>query len=217
MSACARFQRIDVNACAIRRHSLRARWANELTAAAGLYPLSAPSIPRAGSMSEQDELLDRDYPIQEDMRFQEKLWKLERAGWVALSLIAVITLLGVFGAGPLSQTHAQSPGGDLDIRYQRFERNGAASQLQVKAKAGSDGQVWLAIDGALLERFTVESIHPQPLVAEAFGNGMRLQFQPDAQGWATAYLTLRPDGVGPAKSVARLNGQSVTLSQFIYP
>ena len=46
---------------------------------------------------------------------------------------------------------------------------------------------------------------------------MRLQFQPDAQGWATAYLTLRPDGVGTAKSVARLNGQSVTLSQFIYP
>ncbi len=168
-------------------------------------------------MSSEDELLDRDYPIQEDMRFQEKLWKLERAGWVALSLIVVITLLGVFGAGPLSQTHAQSPDGDLDIRYQRFERNGAASQLQVKAKAGNDGQVWLAIDGALLERFTVESIHPQPLVAEAFGNGMRLQFQPDAQGWATAYFSLRPDGVGPAKSVARLNGQSVTLSQFIYP
>ncbi|WP_312374129.1 hypothetical protein [Stutzerimonas nitrititolerans] len=167
--------------------------------------------------SAQDELLDRDYPIQEDMRFQEKLWKLERTGWVALSLVVAITLLGVFGAGPLSQATAQTPGGDLDIRYQRFERNGAASQLQVKAKAGSDGQVWLAIDGALLERFTVESIHPQPLVAEAFGNGMRLQFQPDAQGWATAYLTLRPDGVGPAKSVARLNGQSVTLSQFIYP
>lgn len=105
------------------------------------------------------------------MCFQEKLWRLERAGWVALSLVVAITLLGVFGAGPLSQTHAQTPGGDLDIRYQRFERNGAASQLQVKAKAGSDGQVWLAIDGALLERFTVESIHPQPLVAEAFGNG----------------------------------------------
>ncbi len=84
--------------------------------------------------SEQDELSDRDYPIQEDMGFQEKLWKLERAGWVALSLVVAITLLGVFGAGPLSQTHAQTPGGDLDIRYQRFERNGAASQLQVKAK-----------------------------------------------------------------------------------
>ena len=48
--------------------------------------------------SEQDELSDRDYPIQEDMGFQEKLWKLERAGWVALSLVVAITLLGVFGA-----------------------------------------------------------------------------------------------------------------------
>ena len=60
-------------------------------------------------MSSEDELLDRDYPIQEDMRFQEKLWKLERAGWVALSLVVAITLLGVFGAGPLGQTHAQPP------------------------------------------------------------------------------------------------------------
>ncbi len=168
-------------------------------------------------MSEQDEFLDRNYPIQEDMRFQEKLWKLERTGWIILTLIVAITLLGVFGAGPLSQTSAQTPGGDLDIRYQRFERNGATSQLQVKARAGSDGQVWLAIDGALLERFTVESIHPQPFAAEAFGNGMRLQFQPDAQGWVTAYFSLRPDGIGPAKSVVWLNGQSVTLTQFIYP
>lgn len=166
---------------------------------------------------EQDEFLDRNYPIQEDMRFQEKLWKLERAGWVALTLIVVITLLGAFGAGPLSQTSAQTPGGDLDIQYQRFERNGAASQLLIKAKAGSDGQVWLAIDGALLKRFTVESIQPQPLAAEAFGNGTRLHFQPDAHGWTTAYFSLRPDGIGPAKSVVRLGGQSVTLTQFIYP
>lgn len=47
--------------------------------------------------SEQDELLDRNYPIQEDMRFQEKLWKLERVGWIALTLVVTITLLGVFG------------------------------------------------------------------------------------------------------------------------
>jgi len=168
-------------------------------------------------LSEQDEFKDRDYPIREDMRFQKMLWKLERAGWIGLSLLVVITLLGVFGTGPLSQTDAQTPGGDLQIQYERFERNGAASQLQVKARAGADGQVWLAIEGALLERFTVESIHPHPSNAEAYGNGMRLQFLPDAQGWVTAYLTLRPDGIGPARSTARLNGQSVTINQFIYP
>lgn len=171
----------------------------------------------SSELSEQDEFRDRDYPIQEDMRFQDKLWKLERAGWIGLSLLVAITLLGVSGSGPLSQTDAQTPNGDLQIRYERFERNGAASQLRVKARAGTDGRVWLAIDGALLERFTVESVHPQPLTAEAFGNGMRLQFQPDARGWATAYFTLRPDGIGPARSVARLNGESVTLNQFIYP
>ena len=57
-------------------------------------------------MSEQDEFLDRNYPIQEDMRFQEKLWKLERVGWITLTLVVAITLLGVFGAGPLSQATA---------------------------------------------------------------------------------------------------------------
>jgi len=171
----------------------------------------------SSELSDQDEFHNRDYPIKEDMRLQARLWKLERFGWIALCGLVVITLLGVFGTGPLSQTEARAPNGDLLINYEHFERNGAASQMQIKARAGSDGQVWLSIDGALLERFTIESIHPQPVSAESFGSGMRLQLQPDAQGWAVAYLSLRPGGIGLARSVAQLNGQSVTLTQFIYP
>jgi len=174
-------------------------------------------MPVSAELSEQDEFHDRDYPIKEDMRLQKQLWKLERFGWIALCGLVAITLLGVFGSGPLSRTEARTPSGELLVDYERFERNGASSQLQVKARAGGDGKVWLSIDGALLERFTIESIHPQPITAESFGTGLRLQFQPDAQGWTTAYFSLHPDGIGPAKSVARLNGQSVTLSQFIYP
>ncbi|MEK0361807.1 hypothetical protein [Pseudomonas sp. CBC3] len=171
----------------------------------------------SSELSEQDEFHNRDYPIKEDMRLQTRLWTLERFGWIALCGLVAITLLGVFGAGPLSQTEARTANGDLLITYERFERNGAASQLQIEARAGSDGQVWLSVDGALLERFTIEGIHPQPITAESFGNGMRVQLQPDAQGWAIVYLSLRPDGIGLARSVAQLNGQSVTLTQFIYP
>ena len=167
--------------------------------------------------SKKDDFGSRDYPIREDMPLQMRLWKIERFGWIMLAGIVAITLLGLFSTGPLSEINAQTTSGDLNVQYERFERNGASSQLQVKAKAGQDGQVWLTIDGDLLKSFVIESIQPQPMTSESFGSGFRLQFQADPEGWATAYFSVRPSGLGLAKSIASINGQSITLTQFIYP
>jgi len=151
------------------------------------------------------------------MALQKRVWRMERLGWFMLAGIVAITLLGLFSTGPFSKITAQTASGDLSAEYQRFERNGASSQFQIRARAGSDGKVWLTLDGDLLQSFMIENIQPQPITSESFNRGFRLQFQPDSEGWAIAYFTIRPNGLGLAKSVASINEESIMLTQFIYP
>ncbi len=45
---------------------------------------------------------------------------------------------------------------------------------------------------------------------------MRLQLKLGGDS-ATLNLTLRPNGVGPARSRAQLRGETLDISQFVYP
>ena len=137
--------------------------------------------------------------------------------WCLLFLVVLVALLGFFGTGPLSKAEAVSPNGELRIQYDRFDRNGASNEMVVKAKADGQGKVWLTIDGALLQRFTIEGIQPEPVNAEGFGDGMRLELKPDSEGWTTAYFALRATGIGPVKANIRSEDQSVEVGQFLYP
>lgn len=168
-------------------------------------------------ISQDDDLRSRSFPVHEDMPLQIKVWKVERIGWYLLFLIMLVALLGLFGAGPLSKAEAVSPNGDLRIQYDRFDRNGASNEMVVKAKADEQGKVWLVIDGALLQRFTIEGIQPEPASAEGFRDGMRLELEPDSEGWATAYFALRATGIGPVRTSISSGDQSVEVGQFIYP
>lgn len=168
-------------------------------------------------ISQNDDLRSRSFPVQEDMPLQVKLWRAERIGWCLFFLVVLVALLGLFGTGPLSKTEAVSSNGELLIQYDRFDRNGASNEMIVKAKADEQGKVWLIIGGALLQRFTIEGIQPEPANAEGFGDGMKLELKPDSEGWATAYFALRATGIGPVKTNIRSGGQSVEVGQFIYP
>ncbi len=111
-------------------------------------------------MSSDDDLADRSYPIQEDMGQQKRQWKAERVGWIVLTFLITAALFGLLGIGPLSSVELASPDGELSAAYSRFERNGASSQLVIRAKGDVAGKSALRIEGALFERFSIENIHP---------------------------------------------------------
>ncbi len=163
------------------------------------------------------DLDNRNYPIREDMRLQCRLWTLERLGWGLLGVLVLSASLGLFGSGPISQTVAQAPDGNLKIEYQRFERNGASGHIKVSAQNGPDGKVWVVIGGDFLRNFTVESIQPEPLASESFGQGLRLQFRPGSNGWVTAYFSVRSSEVGISVSEVRTDTSSIKMTQYIYP
>jgi hypothetical protein len=169
------------------------------------------------SQIEGEELRNRCYPIQEDMALQTRLWRLERVGWGVFFLVVVMTLLGLFSSGVLSETTASSLDGKLSASYERFERNGAASSFRIHlADAGSD-QVVVRIDGDFLARFTIESLRPEPLGSRSRGDGLELQYQPDSRGAVDIHLSLRPEAVGLAKIQLSAGSSVVDIHQFVYP
>src|SRR5215475_2739858 len=53
-----------------------------------------------------DELASRQYPVQEHMAFQRRMWIVQRIGWVMLGVISLAALFGLFGYGVLSKRTA---------------------------------------------------------------------------------------------------------------
>jgi hypothetical protein len=58
--------------------------------------------------------------IQEDFALQAREWKVQRTAWLLFGVVVLAGVLGIFGRGLLSG--ASVTDGDLDVRYQRFER-----------------------------------------------------------------------------------------------
>ncbi|WP_312601946.1 MULTISPECIES: hypothetical protein [Pseudomonas] len=168
---------------------------------------------------DKNEFSSRQYPIQEDLCVQKRIWMIERIGWYLLCAIVILTLLGLFSKGPLSHTEIQSPDGELIIVYERFARNGASMPVTIKAKAGADGKATILLDGSLLDSFSVDSLQPEPVESRSYGSGMRLTYLADDRGWVQTHLSLRAQGVGLSRSVVSTltSGPALQLTQFIYP
>lgn len=164
------------------------------------------------------DLRSRDYPVDEDMALQRKVWRFERLGWYGLVVLIGLTLAGLFSKGPLSSADARSADGQLRVEYQRFLRNGSSDELIVHLQGKPREPVEVEISGELLRGFEIEMLQPQPLKASAAGEGVRLWVLSDDAGQAKVHLTVRSDGVGGFETrIATPTGTALRFSQFIYP
>lgn len=169
-------------------------------------------------MSTSDELHSRTAPVNEDMALQRKVWRFERAGWYALVVIMVLALAGLFADGPLSTRHIRSADGRLDLRYERFSRNGATESMLLRVRGGADSTVEVLLGGSLLSGLNIETLHPQPLRSASQGKALLLQLRTDHQGMATLYLTLRSNNTGSYRGHVRIGPNSaLDFRKFIYP
>lgn len=163
------------------------------------------------------ELKSRCVPVEENMRVQQRFWFVEQLGCVVLAAIVVLTLLGAFSNGLLSDSVRASPGHGLQVEYERFLRNGATTSMVIEARQAGDAPVKITLTGEQFDNTTLESLYPQPLVSASLRDGLVFSVQPDANGRARLYLSLRADGVGLFDSQVGMAGETVPLRQFIYP
>jgi hypothetical protein len=163
-----------------------------------------------------DEFASRQYPVQEDMRFQRRSWVVERAGWALLVLIALIGLSGALGIGPLSWQKAS--GGSLSVEYERFQRITRLAQFTFEVKPQTEPELRLHLSGAFQRNFEVSKIQPQPAQTAAGPDGMDLVFPTGGANSARVVIWAHSRRYGVSDITAQLGSEApVSFWVLVYP
>ena len=164
-------------------------------------------------MREQDS---RSYPVREEMRLQYAFWAWERATWVAIAVVVLLALSGLFAHGPLSKRTVKD--GALSLTYERFQRATAVARLAATISAPNADEVSLRLDPSFSDNFQIADIEPRPSSSTAGPHGLELVFRAPTEGdlavviWATP----RSFGLFDLNATADPQGQ-VAFSILVYP
>lgn len=166
-------------------------------------------------------MVPHDLQIAEDMDLQRRTWRFERIGWVALTLVLVASLLGLFGPGLLGPATAATPRGALKVDYPRFARMQTPLfiTVQVRPREGTSRELRLWFDADYLMQFSGALFVPEPRHMEAGPGRVTLEYAHDpAPGPVTVRLELEARSCGPIEGRVGLEGdESVTLEHFVFP
>ncbi len=139
--------------------------------------------------------INNEVAVGEDVEFQRKWWKFEKSVWVVFTILVILDLVGAFGRGPLAKAHRQNK--DLRISYERIERTGTPSVLNVQFSESAirDGQIQLWASEDLVTRLGNKQVAPQPATS-IVGKGGILYTFPATQQPAEAVFSLQPSAPG---------------------
>jgi hypothetical protein len=154
--------------------------------------------------------------FQSEYRYHQREWVAQRIGWLLMFVALLAACIGVFGGGgPLTET--TSSNGAQHIRYERFVRYSALTQLEVSVADRQAGRLMLTIDEAYLQAFEIQSITPEPAAMEADSGQTTFAF--DLKGSpASIMLRLKPERVGSHAGVIKVGSSAVMpVKQFVYP
>ena len=161
-----------------------------------------------------------DIQLSEDIKFQERYWKVQRLGWGLFLLVLLAAIAGLLGSGPLSSRSASAPDGSLRAEYERFCRIERKSVLQAiaapSAAAGGRLRIWIVRD--YLQRVDLERVVPQPERVETFPDRLLFTFAAADGQQSVIQFVLEPHAPGRQAISMGVEGKAaVSFRQFIYP
>jgi hypothetical protein len=160
--------------------------------------------------------------IEQDLAFERKSWRAERAGRYAVLLILLAALAGLAGRGPLSAAKTGGPGLGMELSYQRFERLHVPTKVEMVLYPAQppDAVMSVWIQRAYLDAFDVQRVFPEPARAVVGPRHVRYDFTPLTPGEPLAVaIALEPKRPGPVRGRWGLEPgpRSVGIQQFVYP
>jgi len=176
---------------------------------------SVPTQP----VKETVEKINDELAVGEDLEFQYRWWRFEKAVWISFTLIIVAAILGVFGRGPLAKSSFQTPDGAMNIKYERVERFATPSLLRIEFGPGAihEGKVQLWVSEGLITTLGNQRVIPQPS-SSTLGQGGIFYTFPVTTNPATAQFELTPARPGAYNLKLRIPGsQEVSLRIFVVP
>jgi len=156
-------------------------------------------------------------PVFEDMHFQDISWTLQRAGWIAVALIAILALTGVFSHGFFSAAVARQEGFPLTVSYERFQRMTASYRFYISMPSGAEDEIRLIFNKAFSDLYEIDSIQPQPARSSSINGGFVLAFDTPERGGFSAVVWARPRSFGYAPLEIGTPRGALTLPVLVYP
>ena len=147
--------------------------------------------------------------VGEDLEFQRRWWRFEKAVWWLFALIVVLDLAGAFGRGPLANAKKQTPDANLILNYERVARFNTPSimTLHFGTAAVRDGAIKLWMSDSVVKTLGNQRIIPQPssstttdggvlysFSSGAHPNSVEFALQPSKPGFYHFTVRLTPDG-----------------------
>ncbi|MGH7400586.1 MAG: hypothetical protein ACRELW_23940 [Candidatus Rokuibacteriota bacterium] len=149
--------------------------------------------------------------LEDDEAFHQRVWRLKRAGRLAMLLLVLMGLGGLLGASPLSRTAVQDAEG-LRVEYARFARAEAPESIQVRMPARAADVYRLAVSREFLDRVRVDSVVPAPVLAEALADRVVYVFAGrPSTGSVVATFHVTPDSVGLVRASFGVPGAPSTI------
>jgi hypothetical protein len=135
--------------------------------------------------------------VGEDLDFQRRWWRFEKAAWALLAFVLLADALGAFGRGWLARADRRSADGTVRVRYERIERTGTPSNLTIDfgPSAVHDQKVRLFASESVVKELGAQRIIPQPTISEIGPGGITYTF-PVTGSPATATIALQPSFPG---------------------
>lgn len=157
--------------------------------------------------------------VGEDLKFQEKWWRFERAVWTFFALLIVLDLAGVFGRGPVAHHQLHAPDGSTDIKYDRIAREGTPGILDIKFGPSviQDNKIKLFISDSLVQELGTQRVIPAPASTAVGGGGLTYTF-PATSLPASVQFALQPSKPGVFHFVIQVIGaQPVNGTVLVLP
>ena len=122
--------------------------------------------------------VDNAIAVGEDLSFQRRWWRFERAIWWVFGLLLLADAAGAFGRGYLSKAHQTTPDQTVDLQYERVVRANTPSVMSIKFGPGAvrDGQVKLHVSEAILQQLGAQRVIPQPAITTVEKEGVTYAF-----------------------------------------
>lgn len=157
--------------------------------------------------------------VDQDMRFQNRMWAFQRAGWAFAVLIVVAAMLGLLGDGPLAAARARAD--DLEVAYGRMERHRSPSRMvvTVSTAVAEQGKVELWLDREFADRLRIQHVTPEPESVETSRTRVTFTFEVDeSQPRARITYDVLQQGIGLQRGRVGVKEQgSVSFGQFVLP
>jgi hypothetical protein len=144
--------------------------------------LKEPHVPDTLDQ-EREEIVKRhgDLEIEESMKAQRRLWKVQRVVRVIALVILALALAGVLGGGPLSHGRAEQGGNSLEYERIAYRDTPQTYRLQVTKELASSGKARVWWDRETSRRVKVDQIVPEPGRTTLAADRMIFEFEVEAE------------------------------------